>query len=127
LELKKAHCVDPNQSQGSGPMRDYRAYILGIDGHRFIKASEFLSNHPDDAAAMKAAEQLVERHEIELWDCGRLVARFSPDGQVKSPELAPSFVISAAPSYSSNNPVRPVQPISLRRASEGILTASSRQ
>ena len=100
-------------------MRDYRAYILGIDGHRFIKASEFLSNHPDDAAAMKAAEQLVERHEIELWDCGRLVARFSPDGQVTSPELAPS--------YSSNNSVRPVQPISLRRASEGILTASSRQ
>jgi hypothetical protein len=108
-------------------MRDYRAYILGIDGHRFIRAAEFLSNHPDDAAAMRAAEQLVEGHEIELWDCGRLVARFSSDGKVKSPELAPSFVISAAPSYSSDNSVRPVQPISLRRASEGILTASSRQ
>jgi hypothetical protein len=24
-------------------MRDYRAYILGIDGHRFLKAAGFLS------------------------------------------------------------------------------------
>ena len=108
-------------------MRDYRAYILGIDGHRFIRVEDFLSNHLDDAAALNAAKQLTDKHDVEVWDCGRLVARFSPDGQVKSPELAPSFVISAAPSYSSNNSVRPVQPISLRRATEGILTASSRQ
>jgi hypothetical protein len=38
-------------------MPDYRAYIIGIDGH-FIRA-EFLKNHPDDATAMDAAKQRV--------------------------------------------------------------------
>jgi hypothetical protein len=57
-------------------MPDYRAYIFGIDGHRFIKAAQFLSDHPDDVTAMKAAEQLVDGYDVELWDRGRLVARF---------------------------------------------------
>jgi hypothetical protein len=108
-------------------MRDYRAYIFGIEGHRFIKVAEFLSDHPDDTTAMEAAKRLVDGHDVELWDCGRLVARFSRDGEVESPELAPSFVVSAAPSHSSKYSVRPVQFLSLRRASERMLTASSRQ
>jgi hypothetical protein len=108
-------------------MRHCRAYILSFDGHRFIWAGEFLSNHPDDATAMEAANVLVDRHDVELWECARLVARFSRDGEIWSPELAPSLAISAAPSYSSRNSVRPAQPISRRRALEGILTAASRQ
>jgi hypothetical protein len=105
-------------------MREYRAYILGIDGHRFIKTVEFLSDHPDDATAMKAAEQFVDGHDVELWDRGRLVARFSPEGEVKSPGLASSSVIHAALSNSSKNSPRPVPRIPLRRASEEILAAS---
>jgi hypothetical protein len=105
-------------------MRDYRAYILDIDGHRFIKAAEFLSDHPDDATAMKAAEQLVDGHDVEVWDCGRLVARFSPNGEEKSPDLAPSSVIYTALSNSSKNSPSPVPLIPLRRASEEILNAS---
>ena len=70
-------------------MRDYRAYILGIDGHRFMKVKDFLSDQPDDAAALSAAKRLVDGHDVELWECGRLVARLSPDGEVASPELAP--------------------------------------
>jgi hypothetical protein len=58
-------------------MSDYRAYIIGIDGHRFIKADQFMSNHPDDATAMKAAEQLVDGYDVELWDCARLVGRIA--------------------------------------------------
>jgi hypothetical protein len=73
-------------------MRDYRAYILGIEGHRFIKAKDFLNNHPDDAAALNAAKQLLDGHEVEVWDCGRLVARFSANGEIASPELAPVLV-----------------------------------
>jgi hypothetical protein len=69
-------------------MPDYRAYILGIEGHRFIKAAEFLSDHPDDVTAIAAAKQLVNGHDVGLWDCGRLVARFSPGEEVKSPERA---------------------------------------
>jgi len=38
-------------------MPEYRAYILGIDGHRYIRVADFLSDHPDDATAMKAAEK----------------------------------------------------------------------
>ena len=57
-------------------MRDYRAYIIGIDGHRFLKAAQFASDHPNDVAAVKAAEQLLDGHDIELWDCARLVASF---------------------------------------------------
>ena len=80
-------------------MRDYRAYILGIDGHRFIKVKDFLSDQPDDAAALSAAKQLVDGHDVELWDCGRLVARLSPNGEVASPELAP-FMVSTVPPQS---------------------------
>jgi hypothetical protein len=58
-------------------MSDYRAYIIDIDGQPFIKAVGFLSDHPDDATAMKAAEQLVDGHDVELWDCARLAARIA--------------------------------------------------
>jgi hypothetical protein len=34
-----------------------------------------LSNHPDDAAALIAAKRLIDGHDIEVWDRGRLVAR----------------------------------------------------
>jgi hypothetical protein len=58
-------------------MSDYRAYIFGKDGHRFTHVAEFWSDYPDDAAAMKAAEHLNYGHDIELWERGRLVAKFS--------------------------------------------------
>jgi hypothetical protein len=65
---------------------DYRAYVLGIDGHRFLKAARFLSDHPDDVAAIAAAKTLVEGHDVELWDHNRFVARLSPGGGT---QLAP--------------------------------------
>jgi len=73
-------------------MRDYRAYILGLEGRRFIFAENFVSDHPDDAAAIAAAKGLNDSCDIELWDGGRFVARFSPDGRISSPELAPFFL-----------------------------------
>jgi hypothetical protein len=81
-------------------MRDYRAYILRTEGHRFIRAENFLSDHPDDAAATAIAKKLSDNHDVELWDGGRYVARFSPDGKISSPELAPFFIeaVDTAPS-----------------------------
>jgi hypothetical protein len=106
-------------------MRDYRAYILGIDGHRFVKVKEFSSDQPDDATALRAAKQFADGREVELWDCGRLVARLSPDGEVTSPELAP-FMFSAALSGSRNDSSKPpVQAISLGRVSELAKAASN--
>jgi hypothetical protein len=75
--------------KGSSVMRDYRAYILGAGGRRFIKVEDFATDQPDDAAALNAAKQLVDGHDVELWDCGRLVARLSVNGEIASPELAP--------------------------------------
>jgi len=105
-------------------MRDYRAYILGINGHRFIWAEDFLSNHPDDAAALDAAKQLTDKHDVEVWDCARLVARLSPDGELISPELAPSLAFSP-PSDCEENSVKPAEPVSLSKVSELALAGAS--
>jgi hypothetical protein len=59
-------------------MRDYRAYILNIDGHRFVWAKEFQNSQPNDAAALNAAKQLTDKHDVEVWEDSRLVARLSP-------------------------------------------------
>ena len=103
-------------------MRDYRAYILSIDGHRYIKAQEFLRDHLDDAAAVNAAKQLTDKHDVEVWDCGRLVARLSPDAAEASPELAPSLVFGE-PSDSDKNSVEPSESIRLSKVSELAVVA----
>jgi hypothetical protein len=54
-------------------MPEYRAYIVGSDGH-------FHSSVPlecaDDDVAMKKAKQLVDGHDVELWQRTRKVATF---------------------------------------------------
>jgi hypothetical protein len=45
-------------------MTDYRAYIIGPDGH--FKASETISA-PDDAAAIEGAKKFVGEDEVEVW------------------------------------------------------------
>ena len=54
-------------------MAEYRAYIIGVDGH-FVRAVELLC--PDDATAKKYAKQLVDGHDVELWQGDRRVAQF---------------------------------------------------
>ena len=94
-------------------MGDYRAYILGMDGHHFVWVEGFLSNHKDDAAALDAAKQLTSEHDVEVWDCGRLVARLLPGGEIWSPDLVPSLVI-APPSDSEETSVGPEPTLSSR-------------
>jgi hypothetical protein len=60
-------------------MSDYRAYI--VDGPFNSMITEFLHNHPDDATAIEAAKQLVDDHDIELWDRDRFVGRFPPEAK----------------------------------------------
>lgn len=104
-------------------MPDYRAYILNVDGHSFVRAG-FLSNHPDDAVAIAAAKKLTDKHDVEVWDRGRLVARLSPGGELLSAKLAPSLIFSP-PADSDKSSVRPAEPISLRKVSEFALANSS--
>ena len=82
-------------------MRDYRAYIFGADNHRYQKVAQFASNYADDLSAMKAAEQLVDGHDVELWECARLVARFDhKSGSVMSLDQLPMAALQAVPSES---------------------------
>ena len=54
-------------------MPGYRAYIIGIDG-RFIRAIELVC--PDDDTATQYAKQLVDGHDVELWQGDRKIEVF---------------------------------------------------
>lgn len=54
-------------------MSDYRAYLVGSDGHIFQAMNLYV---PDDAAAIAAALQLVDGHDVELWQGARKIAKF---------------------------------------------------
>jgi hypothetical protein len=56
-----------------GAMPDYRAYIVGIEG-RFVRAIELLC--PDDDTAKEYARNLVDGHDVELWQGKRQIAKF---------------------------------------------------
>jgi hypothetical protein len=51
----------------------YRAYPVGPDG-RFFGVNEL--DCADDAEAIAQAEQLVDGHDVELWERGRFLKRF---------------------------------------------------
>jgi hypothetical protein len=54
-------------------MLEYRAYILGHDGH-LIRCEPLVC--PDDADAIEKAKRLVDGHDVELWQRDRLIAKF---------------------------------------------------
>jgi hypothetical protein len=54
-------------------MAHYRAYFIGRDGH-FMKAVDLICD--DDTAAEKCARQMVDGHDVELWQHDRRVAKF---------------------------------------------------
>jgi hypothetical protein len=66
--------------EGSSHMPEYRAYIIGSDGH-------FHSSVPlecdDDTEAMEKAKQLVNGHDIELWQRARKIARFEHQPKIQ--------------------------------------------
>jgi hypothetical protein len=64
--------------------------------------------------------RLVDKHDVELWDGGRLVAVLSPSGEGASPGLVPSLPFDWA-----KNSVKPAEPISLSKVSEIASAASS--
>jgi hypothetical protein len=52
-------------------MREYRAYLIGRDGH-IVYRVDLLCD--DDEAAKERAKLLVAIHTVELWQGARLVA-----------------------------------------------------
>jgi hypothetical protein len=62
-------------------MPEYRAYIVGSDGH-FLEAVELICD--DDEAAIKQAETLVDGHDIELWQLDRRIKKFDHKEKLQS-------------------------------------------
>jgi hypothetical protein len=58
---------------GVAQMAEYRAYFISADG-RFLRAIELVC--PDDKTAKEYAMQLVDGHDIELWQQDRMIATF---------------------------------------------------
>ena len=54
-------------------MTEYRAYILGSDDKIRGAVDLFC---PDDEIAKEKAKQLVNGHDVELWQLGRKVGTF---------------------------------------------------
>jgi hypothetical protein len=61
---------------GLAQVNEYRAYIVGADGH-FISYRAFRC--ADDNEAVTWAKQLVDGHDVELWTGERFVKRLSPE------------------------------------------------
>ena len=55
-------------------MPDYRVYMVGSDGH-FVNVVPL--ECADDEEAKTKAEQLVDGHDIELWQRDRKIAMFA--------------------------------------------------
>jgi hypothetical protein len=54
-------------------MAEYRAYIVGMDG-RIVRAVDLIC--PDDDTAKEYAKNLVDGHDVELWQNHRKIAKF---------------------------------------------------
>jgi hypothetical protein len=54
-------------------MQHYRVYVIGQDGH-FIRSIDL--SCADDSAAIESAKQLIDGHDLELWQRDRRIARF---------------------------------------------------
>lgn len=54
-------------------MREYRANLIGPDGHILYRV-DLICENQDRARAL--AKQLVDGHAVELWERGRLIERF---------------------------------------------------
>jgi hypothetical protein len=54
-------------------LQHYRAYIMGWDGHILSMVELHCAN---DEAAKERARQLVDGHDVELWQLGRKISDF---------------------------------------------------
>jgi len=60
-------------------MGDYRAYFLGKDGHIVDRVDLVCL---DDEEAKAHAQQLVDGHDVELWQLHRKIEKFTTNDQV---------------------------------------------
>ena len=58
-------------------MPEYRFYAITKDGH--IDSPPINRDLPDDGGALKAAKELINGRDIEIWQGTRIVAYVVPD------------------------------------------------
>ena len=58
---------------GIAEVNEYRAYLIGPDGHIQRRVDMLCA---DDNAAKERAKQLVDGHDVELWQLDRQIATF---------------------------------------------------
>jgi hypothetical protein len=63
-------------------VNEYRAYLVGIDGH-FVSYEPLVCDSDDEAIAK--AKRLVDGHDVELWSGPRLVVRLKSTLQPSLP------------------------------------------
>jgi hypothetical protein len=56
-------------------MPEYRFYAINKGGHIGVPPNQY--ELPDDAAANEKAKQLLDGHDIEIWQGARIVAHFN--------------------------------------------------
>jgi hypothetical protein len=54
-------------------MQEYRAYVMGQDGH-IVSRVDIVCR--DETDAKQRAKALVDGHDIELWHGDRVIAKF---------------------------------------------------
>ena len=59
-------------ASGDPGVAEYRAYVVGHDGH-FLRFEALIC--ADDAEAIAKAKRLVDDHDVELWSGERFVTR----------------------------------------------------
>jgi hypothetical protein len=64
--------------QAPASMAEYRAYIVGYDGH-FVDFTPLVC--PNDAEAIEKAKRLVNGHDVELWSGARFVIKLEADAK----------------------------------------------
>jgi hypothetical protein len=57
------------------PMQEYRAYLIGPDGHIENRVNLICEN---EATAKEHAKQMADGH-VELWQGDRKIATFTPE------------------------------------------------
>jgi hypothetical protein len=55
-------------------VNEYRIYLIGSDGHIKSRVDLICA---DDEAAKEHAKQLVDGHDVELWQLDRKIATFT--------------------------------------------------
>jgi hypothetical protein len=60
----------------SASVEEYRAYLIGPDGHIINRVDIRAS---DQQEARRLAKRVVDGHAVELWQADRFIERFEPD------------------------------------------------